>query len=246
MWPTTMDSTVVVVGESDKRRKRVLLVHPYASSGPVFAKKADGLLKLLGWRGDVVAPNAPHAYVEAGADKMDGATEAKDGRFCWFRFGDAEPPIDAPLEAFLRAGAAHLHGIEESIACLRDAVARQECEGWICFSQGAAFVSILLASLKEDDVLWKGIRWMVLASHFDLPNYSIVDGSMLRSPRMFPTLHLAGSADVYVPLEWTQRSFEQHFKGGSSRALFLAHDGKHHLPSKGVYRKPTNDWFNSL
>lgn len=214
----------------------VLLVHPYASSGAAFHKKAKTFLNMLGLRGArCVAPDAPHALV--------GPQWEGEPRFRWFRFGEVDPDVNAPLEEFLRVTT--LGGVEESTAHLRSVLKESPCEGWVCFSQGAAFVSLLLQTLAPEDELFRGLKWIVLASHFELPDerYALRKECMLLSSSMVPTLHLSGTQDVYVPMAWTQRSFEAHYsqRGGT----FLTHDGKHHLPSKPVYKQALSEWVGA-
>lgn len=230
--------------KQEQRSQRVLLLHPYASNGKVFAKKSTSFLKLMGLHGcAVVAANAPHVMSVHGQD--EDKDEEEDGqRLRWFRFGgDVEPAMDAPIEEYRKAP--YLVGIEESIQYLRVLLSENPCcDGWVCFSQGAAFAALLLAQLAADDPIWVGLKWIVLASHFEVQHYSLVEGCMLSSPKMCPTLHIAGLNDTYVPSNLTREIFDKYFKQGP--ATFLEHDGKHHLPSKGLYREPLSRWFQAI
>jgi hypothetical protein len=117
---------------------RLLLLHPYASDGASFTRKSASFRNLCGLSGATcIAPDAPH-ILGGGATELATDT-AEQARFRWFCFGEEDPPVDAPIEEFLRLGA-HLEGVEQSVAKLRTQLSAAPVAGWICFSQGAVMV----------------------------------------------------------------------------------------------------------
>jgi len=130
-------------------------------------------------------------------------------------------------------------GLEESLALLRDILAKDQYEGVFGFSQGAAMAALLAALLEKPEVhppfLIDGkpphppLRFCVAVAGFR-PRSPLCDSILLPSYPT-PTLHVLGKTDVIVVEERSKTLLDV-----SSNKRVEYHDGGHFVPSKASWR----------
>ncbi|KAI0724157.1 FSH1-domain-containing protein [Fomitopsis betulina] len=221
--------------------RKVLMLHGYAQSGTIFSKRLGAFRKTCGKEFDLVFVDAPHVLTpvdmailtstspESSLDNL-GAAEAAE---------ETDPAL-AP-RGWWRVNETHTqtNGLEESLATLRDVLAKDHYEGVFGFSQGAAMAAILAALLEKPEVhppfLVNGqpphppLKFCVSVSGF-LPHSPLCDTILLPSFST-RTLHILGKMDVIVVEERSKPALEI-----STNKRVEYHDGGHFVPSKAPWR----------
>ena len=132
------------------RKLRVLCLHGFFQSSPVFRMKTAGLRRALKTCADLDYLQAPHALSDA--DQFKGKTELgipEDTHFAWWKF---QQPANASGSAASSSAPQRYLGWEASLAHLRAHVAAHgSYDAYLGFSQGAAFLTLVaaLANLQK-------------------------------------------------------------------------------------------------
>ncbi|KAH9920927.1 FSH1-domain-containing protein [Fomitopsis serialis] len=221
--------------------RKVLMLHGYAQSGTIFSKRMGAFRKTCNKEFDLVFVDAPHvltpvdmAYLtsqspESSLDNL-GAAEATT----------ETDPVLAPRGWWrVNEDRTQTNGLEESLAVLRDVLAKDHYDGVFGFSQGAAMAAILAALLEKPAVhppfLINGepphppLQFCVAVAGFR-PVSPLCDVILLPS---YPTrsLHILGRTDVIVVEERSRTILDI-----SSNKRVEYHDGGHFVPSKAPWR----------
>ncbi|KAL3899160.1 MAG: hypothetical protein SGPRY_012693 [Prymnesium sp.] len=193
--------------ESLGRKLKVLCLHGYGQNGQALREKSGSFRKpLKKSRFEMHYLNAPYGCTAEG--------ESQD-----------EADADPERRAWWRGSASYYAGWEESLEYLELAWKREEFDGVLGFSQGAAAAAMLCASLKQHTP-----RFAIFVSGF-VPRDETAAAELLKGVNV-PSLHVIGRADgIVVP----ERSWAltEHFE----QSCVIEHDGGHMLPSAPVVRE---------
>ncbi|PCH36568.1 hypothetical protein WOLCODRAFT_92057 [Wolfiporia cocos MD-104 SS10] len=222
--------------------RKVLMLHGYAQSATIFSKRMGALRKTCGKEIELVFIDAPYvltpvdmAYLNTLSTSSNsledlGAQEA----------AEEQDPALAP-RGWWRADAerTQTYGLEDSLAFLRDVLAKDSYAGVFGFSQGAAMAAILAALLEKPEVhppfLVDGkpphppLQFCIAAAGFR-PRSPLCD-KIFASTYTTPTLHVLGRTDVIVVEERSKTLLDV---SGNKRVEY--HDGGHFVPSKAPWR----------
>ncbi|KAK4169748.1 putative seine hydrolase [Cladorrhinum sp. PSN259] len=226
---------------SNKKEVKILMLHGYTQSGPLFRAKVRALEKVLAKAltplnlvPNLVYPTAPNrlrprdipGYVPSEASV---AEEDEIDSWAWFRKDEATGKYKLLKEGMLR--------IAETMEG-----AGGDVEGVIGFSQGGCVAGILAAALEgdrsakgEDNIEWveklrranggKGIKFFVSYSGFwAVPE----DLGWLYEPKIrTPSLHVLGGLDTVVE-EGRSRGLVD--RCADETKVVVVHPGGHYVP----------------
>ncbi|KAK9378105.1 serine hydrolase FSH [Kockiozyma suomiensis] len=196
---------------------KILFLHGYTQSGPVFAKRSAGLRKALGKLGFTThyatAPISRLVPLDAPEEERQ-ALFAKgfkeEDSYAWFVQNDATGEYD---------------GIEESWDVLKSYIEKEgPFVGVVGFSQGAVLGSMLVHTLSRLAPTQEGFKFAVLVSGFR----ARCPGSDECYPITIPTLHVMGEADTIVSNEKSQTLVDACVE--DQRKVYV-HAGGHFVPS---------------
>ncbi|KAI0919075.1 hypothetical protein AcW1_003453 [Taiwanofungus camphoratus] len=220
--------------------RKVLMLHGYAQSATIFTKRMGAVRKACKDI-DFVFLDAPHVLTPVDLAELNasssnssledlGAAEATEEK----------DPALAPRGWWkVDATRTQTHGLEDSLALLRDVLAKDHYDGVFGFSQGASMAAILAALLERPEVhppfLIDGkpphppLQFCVAVAGFRPP--SPLCNAILLPSYSTPTLHVLGKTDVIVVEERAKTLVEV-----SSNKRLEYHDGGHFVPSKANWR----------
>ncbi|KAK3342059.1 serine hydrolase-domain-containing protein [Lasiosphaeria hispida] len=238
-YPLQKPKTVI-----PKRQVRILMLHGYTQSGPLFRAKTRAVEKLLAKTLaplDLVpillyptgpsrlSPRDVPGFVPSSKDAASSA-DAETDAWAWFRWDD---------------GRGTYNGLDDGMRTLAAAMAEvtaqgEVVDGVIGFSQGAAMASMLVAAMDpdrtvgaEEDEGWvravreanggQPFKFAVLYSGF----YALPERlQWVYQPKVrTPTLHFLGSLDTVVD-ESRTRGLVDRCQG----PLVVVHPGGHYVP----------------
>ncbi|KAI0384289.1 serine hydrolase-domain-containing protein [Hypomontagnella monticulosa] len=240
-----------------KTEIKILMLHGYTQSGPLFSSKTKALAKLLtkalspapfNLHPTLIYPTAPHnlrpsdipGYVPTDGGEAEDEEEQSDN-WAWFRKDEATGAY--------RGLAAGMQRIASTIA---DAGG---VDGICGFSQGGATAALVAAALEhpyrtppspsasdEEDWSWvsalreannnRPLKYCVVYSGFFAPVGSL---QWLYEPRIStPTLHFLGSLDTVV-----EESRSQGLVDRCVDPMVVVHPGGHYVPV-------AKDWVMAL
>ncbi|XP_015121354.1 esterase OVCA2 [Diachasma alloeum] len=199
---------------AENRKIRILAIHGYYQSGPIFRSKLGSLRK--GFKKiNFVFAEAPHE-VPPGQFANDGE-EAVGGKGWWFNTESHYFRATEPSNLSV--------GYEESLAYIEKVFQKEgPFDGILGFSQGASFVSILCA-LQQKKLSPINFKFAILISGFKslcAPHAKFYD-----EPIDLPTLHVFGESDKIIPTEMA-KDLSDLF----TNKKLMIHEGGHYVPSK--------------
>ncbi|KAK9459501.1 serine hydrolase FSH [Lipomyces oligophaga] len=212
---------------------KILCLHGYTQSGPVFAKRSAGLRKAIGKMGytlhyatgpieRLVPKDAPEEEREALFSK--GFKE--EDSYAWFVMNDETNQYD---------------GLEDSWAILKTYIEMEgPFVGLLGFSQGAVLGSMLIGKLKVlVPSMAEDLKWAILVSGFR----ARCEGADQYYPIDIPTMHIMGLADSIVSREKSQTLIDACTEQG--RKVY-EHDGGHFVPSKREAVNTVTGWIAEI
>ncbi|KAI1086259.1 serine hydrolase-domain-containing protein [Rostrohypoxylon terebratum] len=231
-----------------KTELKILMLHGYTQSGPVFSSKTKALAKLLtkavspapyNLHPTLLYPTAPHrlrpsdipGYAPTGAGGATAEEEEEDDsdNWGWWRKDEATNTY---------------RGVETCMQTIATAIAEAGgVDGVLGFSQGAALGALVAAALEEPlrtptpdaehHAPWlaqlraanhgEPLKFCVVYSGF----YAVPDDLqwLYSSPISTPTLHFLGSLDTVVEESRSQRLVERCVD-----PTVVVHPGGHYVP----------------
>ncbi|KAL1866062.1 Family of serine hydrolases 3 [Diaporthe australafricana] len=234
------------------REVKILMLHGYTQSGPLFRAKTRALEKLLAkslapmkLQLTLFYPTAPSrlspkdipGYQPSGAGPSDGGADSEMDAWAWFRKDEAGGNYRLLREGF------------ESLArCIRDD-AGGHVDGVVGFSQGGALAAMLASALEhfdgdgkqrqpppsDDTYDWgwvpalreanggRALRFAVVYSGFFAPPPGL--GWLYEPKIMTPTLQFIGSLDTVV-----EESRSRGLEARSENPVMVVHPGGHYVP----------------
>ncbi|KAI6351118.1 hypothetical protein MCOR25_010135 [Pyricularia grisea] len=230
-----------------KKEIKILMLHGYTQSGPLFHAKTRALEKLMikslapfNVQPTLIYPTAPNQLRAEDIPGCDPAEAADDPRaadsWAWFRKDDATGAYRQLRE-----------GMSRLTEAVRDAGG---VEGVVGFSQGAAMAGMMAAVLdeprrevpgSESARQWvaelreanggRALRFAVIYSGFAAQPPGL--GWMYDPSIRTPTMHFIGSLDTVVD---EKRSRELADK--CENPLVIEHPGGHHVPTGKEFAMP--------
>ncbi|XP_063986032.1 esterase OVCA2 isoform X2 [Diachasmimorpha longicaudata] len=171
---------------AEKRKMKILAIHGYYQSGPIFRSKLGSLRK--GFKNiEFIFAEAPHEVPPEQFAKDGEDTVA--GKGWWFNtekyYFKATEPSNLSV------------GYEESLAYIEKLIHEKgPFDGILGFSQGASFVSILCA-LQQKKLSPINFKFAVLISGFK--SLCALHAEFYDEPIDLPTLHVYGETDRIIP-----------------------------------------------
>ncbi|TLS22318.1 uncharacterized protein PpBr36_09836 [Pyricularia pennisetigena] len=230
-----------------KKEIKILMLHGYTQSGPLFHAKTRAMEKLMvkslapfNVQPTLVYPTAPNQLRSADIPGCEEEASEDDPRaadsWAWFRTDDATGAY-----RLLREGMSRL------TEAVRDAGG---VDGVIGFSQGAAMAGMMAAVLDEprrdvpgsdsarqwvqemrDANAGRPLKFAVIYSGFQARPPGL--GWMYEPPIRTPTMHFIGSLDTVVD--------EKRSRGLVDRCenpVVIEHPGGHHVPTSKEFAMP--------
>lgn len=215
----------------DMSKLKILCLHGYRQNEHIFREKTGALRKLLKGKADFVFVSAPHVIPEA--ENLKRSAEQCE-RGWWFSRPDNsynaldETDISSGYEESL---AFTLHVLEEN----------GPFDGILGFSQGAAFLSILvhLQQAKPKLLESKNFKFAIFISGFK----SLVTSHQhcYSIPLHLPSFHIMGSGDQVIP-PIASEMLAQHF----SSITTYHHHGGHYVPANPELRDKMRTFLSSF
>ncbi|RDA95271.1 hypothetical protein CP533_3477 [Ophiocordyceps camponoti-saundersi (nom. inval.)] len=237
-----MSTSTTAATATSQREIKILMLHGYTQSGPLFRAKTRAVEKLLvkflspaSLRPTLIYPTAPNRIllrdIPGFLDSPVGSAESEDERqpdaWAWFRKDEV-------------SGAYRF--LAEGMAVIANAIREARGVDAVCgFSQGGAVAALVAAALEpkrlvaEDgpDAAWvadlrdandgRPLRFAVSYSGFFAPNDAL---KWCYHPKIeTPTLHYIGSLDTVVDENRTYGLVER-----CQDPVVVVHPGGHHVP----------------
>ncbi|KAF9810436.1 hypothetical protein IEO21_06934 [Rhodonia placenta] len=221
--------------------RKILMLHGYAQSATIFSKRLGALRKACGKDVDLVFVDAPYVLTPVDMAFLNTLSNSSSLEDLGAPEAAAEQdPALAPRGWWkAQADRDQTAGLEESLAVLRDVLAKDHYDVRLSHAQGAAMAAILAALLEKPAVhppfLIDGqpphlpLQFCVSVAGFR-PRSPLVDTILLPSYST-RTLHVLGRTDVIVVEERSKPLLEL-----SSNKRVEWHDGGHFVPSKAPWR----------
>ncbi|KZT69633.1 FSH1-domain-containing protein [Daedalea quercina L-15889] len=221
--------------------RRILMLHGYAQSGTIFSKRMGAFRKTCGKEFDLVFVDAPHVLtpVDMAALTSQSPESSLDNLGAAEAATETDPALAPRGWWRVNAERTLTNGLEDSLATLRDVLAKDRYDGVLGFSQGAAMAAILAALLEKPGVhppfLINGepphppLEFCVAVAGFR-PSSPLCDAILLPSFST-RTLHILGRTDVIVVEERSKTLLDI-----SANKRIEWHDGGHFVPSKAPWR----------
>ena len=199
-----------------ENKLKVLCLHGYAQNAEIFRDRSGGFRK----------PLKKSMYEMHYVDGLFGCT--KDGE------DEAKADADPMRRAWWRGSSAELSykGWDESHQLLTQMWLREDFDGVIGFSQGAAAAAMLCAERKP--------MFGMFVSGF-VPRDRHAAAALLAGVRDVPTLHVFGESDELVTPE-RSRALADLFDGAS----VIVHEGGHMIPSSAHVRTQVLSFLDSV
>ena len=223
-------------GGAGGRKLRILALHGYLQSGPVFRSRTGSLRKKLKSSCEFVFAEGPHEVAQPGGGDVrscGGGGEEEAKRAWWL--APAEENQLRPRDTSTCVG------VEASLQALEQ-VLRDEgpFDGVLGFSQGGAAAAILCAAIQTEQIAAPQFRFGLFFGAFAPrdPSYS----AFIKSAGLnLPSLHFYGEADNLVTED---RTSELHgfFDGGA--ALMVSHPQGHCIPSLAEVRNRVKEFVS--
>ncbi|KZT05383.1 FSH1-domain-containing protein [Laetiporus sulphureus 93-53] len=221
--------------------RKVLMLHGYAQSATIFSKRMGALRKTCGKDVELVFVDAP--YVLTPVDMAYLSTLSNNSSLEDLGAPEAvkeQDPALAPRGWWKAEADRNLaRGLDDSLAALRDILAKDHYEGVFGFSQGAAMAAILAALLERPQAhppfLIDGkpphppLGFCIAVAGFR-PRSPLAD-TIFSPSYSTPTLHVLGRTDVIVVEERSKTLIDI-----SDNKRVVHHDGGHFVPSKAPWR----------
>ncbi|KAL5521376.1 hypothetical protein ACEPAG_9302 [Sanghuangporus baumii] len=216
--------------------KKILALHGYSQNATIFYKKLGALRKYCGKGIEFVFVDAPHilrpvdleginptalGVAEAAVDSEPNPEELPRG---WWRTNPERTKYD---------------GVAESVAVLRDVLAKNRFDGVFGFSQGAAMAA-LIAAILEKPHLYPPFLIDGQAPHPPMTFCIVISGFKPIDPNwkqffdpdyQTPTLHVFGLNDVVMTPERTRSLIEV-----SANRRVASHTGGHFVPANAPWK----------
>ncbi|KAI1825057.1 serine hydrolase FSH [Xylaria intraflava] len=232
-----------------KTELKILMLHGFTQSGPLFSSKTKALSKLLtkalsqpplNLHPTLIYPSAPHRLL---ASDIPGFIPPED----------AAPQADEDLDnwAWFRMDLASgtYRGLSEGMAQIASAIsAAGGVDGVMGFSQGGCMAALVAAALerRDDGAPWarelraanggRPLRFAVVYSGFYAPP---ADLQWLYDPPVAtPTLHFIGGLDTVVD-ENRSRALVERCRD----PVVLTHPGGHYVPVARDWVMPLVGWL---
>ncbi|KAK1830567.1 dihydrofolate reductase [Podospora conica] len=224
-----------------KKEVRILMLHGYTQSGPLFRAKTRALEKLLAKAlaplhlvPALLYPTAPNRLsprdIPGFVPAEEGAADAEPDSWAWFRRDEANGTYRHLEEGMMR--------LAETIAEARGD-GDVGIDGVVGFSQGGSVAAMLAAAMEGREVGSEGDRrWVeaVRKANGGRPlRFAVVYSGFWATPGWLgwlyepkvvtPTLHFLGSLDTVVE-EGRSRGLVERCEG----ALVVVHPGGHYVP----------------
>lgn len=220
---------------------RVLCIHGYRQNGGSFREKTGALRKLLKKQVELVYMSAPHSVPQASSEEASekengsgpGSGGEDDSKGWWFSDVEARSfSAQQQCEESL--------GIDESVTAVREAVKIQgPFDGILGFSQGAAFVAMLL-SLQEQKLEPEfSFRFAILVAGFR--SACKEHQTFYNAPLQIPSLHVFGLEDRVIP-DNMSRELLPSFQDPQ----VLTHPGGHFVPAASAHRQTYQDFLKKF
>ncbi|XP_042355590.1 esterase OVCA2 [Plectropomus leopardus] len=216
---------------------RLLCIHGYRQNGSSFREKTGALRKLLKKQVELVYMSAPHSVQQVTAEAPEkenasgpGPGGDEDPRGWWFsdieaRTFSAQQQCEQSL------------GIDESVDAVREAIKVQgPFDGILGFSQGAAFVAMLLSLQEQKLEPAFSFRFAVLVAGF--PSACKEHQKFYKSRLQIPSLHVFGLEDRVIP-DNMSRELLPSFQDPQ----ILTHPGGHFVPAASAHRQTYQDFL---
>ena len=219
------------------RKLRILALHGYLQSGPVFRSRTGSLRKALKRTCEFVFAEGPHEVAQPGDQDVQscggGVEEVK--RAWWL--APAEENQLRPRDT------STCRGIEESLQTLENLL-REEgpFDGVLGFSQGGAAAALLCAAIQKEQIAAPQFRFALFFGAFAPrdPTYA----AFIRDACLdIPSLHYFGESDNLVTEE---RTAELHSFFGSDTALKVPHPQGHCIPSLAEVRHRVKEFVGGF
>lgn len=197
---------------------KLLCLHGYRQNETTFRERTGALRKLLRKHLEFVFISAPHEIPEP--ENLARPEEARE-RGWWFSRADRSYSAMDTTDLCT--------GYEESLRLVHDAFeSRGPFDGVLGFSQGAAFVSLLLTSLQDPSSPVK-FKFAILIAGFK----SLVSphSDLYRDPVECPSFLTIGSTDAVIPTQASEDLLAICPKGTAYR-----HSGGHYVPASPQLR----------
>ena len=197
---------------------KVLCLHGYRQNETTFRERTGALRKLLKKHIDFVFISAPHEIPEP--VNLSRPEEERERGWWFSRAGRSYNAMDTTDFCI---------GYEESLQVVKETFETQgPFDGLLGFSQGAAFVSLLLTLQRDPDspikfkfaILIAGFRSLV-SPHTDL----------YRDAPECPSFHTIGSTDAVIPTQASEDLLDVCPKSTAYR-----HNGGHYVPASPQLR----------
>lgn len=220
---------------------RVLCIHGYRQNSGSFREKTGALRKLLKKHVELVYLSAPHSVQQGNSEEAPekennlepGPRDDEDPKGWWFsdiqaRSFSAQQQCEESL------------GLSESVSVVREAVKVQgPFDGILGFSQGAAFVAMLV-SLQEQKIEPEfSFRFAILVAGFR--SACKEHQRFYRAPLQIPSLHVFGLEDRVIP-DIMSRDLLPSF----TDPQVLTHPGGHFVPAASAHRQTYQDFLKKF
>ena len=196
-------------------RLKVLCLHGYGQTGAVLRDRSGGFRKpLKKSRFEMTYPDGPYGCTAAGED-------------------EAEAEADAARRAWWRGNSGQYDGWSETRASLKALCEREQYDGILGFSQGAAAAAMLCAELRP--------RFGIFVSGF-VPRDEVAAAELYAGVGDdVATLHVYGESDELVVAE-RSRALVDLF----ADATVAEHPGGHMIPSGPLVRESVVEFLERL
>lgn len=216
-----------------QQKLKILALHGYRQSGPVFKGKTGSFRKIVQKYADFIYITGPHKVVDEFGVLEDVESVETDQYSWWFNRNDVTFKGD-------RQGGPAI-GFGESLQLIEKAYEELgPFDGILGFSQGACFVGLILY-LQNRCCLKTNFKFAIVAAGFcsgSLPHKDYYDDILT-----IPSLHIYGTNDKIITPEMSEKLatvFEEE------KRIEVLHSGGHFFPASSQQKQQYIDFMRDM
>jgi len=190
------------------KKLKILCLHGYRQTGPVFRQRTGALRKALKKQAEFVFVTAPHEIKSEDEEKMFG---------WWFSADDNSYDAHDVTDCSI--------GLKESLSVVATALKEHgPVDGILAFSQGASLLSIICSLKQSKDEQFQDFNFAIFISGYKSRQTEHQDCYKMNVT--FPTLHVMGDGDKVIEKEMSEDLLSVY-----DDKSVINHKGGHFVPA---------------
>lgn len=213
---------------------KILALHGYRQSGPVFKSKTGSFRKMVQKYADITYITGPHKVVNEVGILEDSESVETDQYSWWFNRNDITFKGD-------RVGGPAI-GFGKSLKLIQETYEELgPFDGILGFSQGACFAGLIL-QLQHRSFLKTDFKFGIMVAGFcsgSLPHHGYYSDSILS----IPSMHIYGSSDEIIPQKMSEKLSNYFVR---DRRIDILHSGGHFFPASSQQKQHYIDFLRDM